>query len=151
WLDHDFIRAYSTARPPFKSFDNLNKALTFFSQDYGLRNLLRFADRNSMAFSREVRLPYLSHELVEFLFTLPDSYKLQAGWTKRILRQAMDGIVPDRVRLRVEKLGFEPPQEEWMRHRQMRALTDESAELLLRDRIIRAREYPKENEWKVLM
>jgi len=151
WLGHDFIDAYRTARPPFKSFDNLNRALTFFSQDYGLRNLLRFADRNSMAFSREVRLPYLSHELVEFLFTLPDSYKLQAGWTKRVLRHAMASIVPEPVRLRVEKLGFDPPQQEWMRHRQMRALIEESAELLLRERIIRDPEYPKENEWKVLM
>jgi asparagine synthase (glutamine-hydrolysing) len=151
WLSRDFIRSYRTEQPPFKSFENLNKALTFFSQNYGLRNLLRFADRSSMAFSREVRLPYLSHELVEFLFTLPDSYKVQAGWTKRILRHAMAGIVPEPVQLRVEKLGFEAPQQEWMQSRHMRPLIEESGELLLRERIIESGEYPKNNEWRVLM
>lgn len=151
WLGRDFIGTYRTARPPFKTFDNLNMALSFFSQDYGLRNLLRFADRNSMAFSREVRLPYLWHELVEFLFTMPDDYKLQAGWTKRILRQAMSDIVPESVRLRVDKLGFQPPEEEWMRCGEMQALVKESAQLLLRERIIRSGSYPKENEWQILM
>ena len=37
----------------------------------GLEELLRFADRNSMAHGREVRLPFLNHELVEFIFSLP--------------------------------------------------------------------------------
>lgn len=151
WLNRDFIEAYKTGRPPFKSFDNLREALSFFSQDYGLRNLLRFADRNSMAFSREVRLPFLSHELVEFVFALPDTYKLHAGWTKRILRQAMVGIVPDPVRLRVDKLGFQPPQEEWMSCGEMRALLEESKRVLLRERIIGARGCRKETEWKTLV
>lgn len=151
WLDRDFVEAYGTSRPPFKSFDNLNEALRFFSQDYGLRNLLRFADRSSMAFSREVRLPFLSHELVEFVFALPETYKIQAGWTKRILRQAMVDIVPDPVRLRVDKLGFQPPQEEWMECGEMRTLLDEGERVLRRERIIRGGRYGKEAEWKMLM
>jgi len=88
---------------------------------------------------------------VEFLFTVPDDYKLHAGWTKRILRQAMVGIVPDQVRLRVDKLGFQPPEEEWMRCGEMRALVDESAQLLVRERIIRGVAHPKESEWRILM
>jgi asparagine synthase (glutamine-hydrolysing) len=138
-------------RFPFKTFGNLNEALAFFSQDYGLRNLLRFADRNSMAFSREVRLPFLSHELVDFVFTLPDVYKIQGGWTKRILRQAMMGVLPDAIRLRVDKLGFEPPQEEWMNCVEMRALVAESKEILVRERIIRAGAWSRQTEWKTLM
>jgi asparagine synthase (glutamine-hydrolysing) len=151
WLKRDFVEAHRTERPPFKSFDNLNEALSFFSQHYGLRNLLRFSDRNSMAFSREVRLPFLSHGLVEFVFTLPDKYKLQAGWTKRILRQAMNGIVPEAVRLRVDKLGFQPPQEEWMKCGGMRALLEESERVLLKEKIIREGGCRKETEWKTLM
>lgn len=151
WLDRDFVEVYGTNQPPFKSFDNLNEALRFFSQDYGLRNLLRFADRSSMAFSREVRLPFLSHELVEFVFTLPEAYKIQAGWTKRVLRQAMVGIVPDPVRLRVDKLGFQPPQEDWMACGEMRTLLDESERVLRRERIIHEADGGKGAEWKTLV
>lgn len=151
WVNRDFVEAYRRERPPFKSFDDLNEALSFFSQDYGLRNLLRFSDRNSMAFSREVRLPFLSHALVEFVFTLPDTYKLQAGWTKRILREAMNGIVPEAVRLRVDKLGFQPPQEEWMRCGGMQCLLAESERVLVRERIVREGGCPKGTEWKTLM
>ena len=151
WLNRDFVEAYRRERPPFKSFDNLNEALRFFSQHYGLRTLLRFSDRNSMAFSREVRLPFLSHILVEFVFSLPDTYKLRAGWTKWILRQAMNGIVPETVRLRVDKLGFQPPQEEWMKCDGMRALLAESERVLLQKGIIREGGCRKETEWKTLM
>lgn len=151
WLDRSFVETYRMERPPFKSFDRLDEALRFFSQDYGLRNLLRFSDRNSMAFSREVRLPFLSHGLIEFVFTLPDAYKLQAGWTKWILRDAMNGIVPEVIRLRVDKLGFQPPQEEWMRCGGMRALLEESRQILLRERIIREGGGRRETEWKTLM
>ncbi len=41
----------------------------------GLDELLRYADRNSMAHGREVRLPFLSHELVEFIFTLAAEFQ----------------------------------------------------------------------------
>jgi asparagine synthase (glutamine-hydrolysing) len=80
----------------------------------GLKTLLRYADRNSMAFSREVRLPFLSHKLVEFVFSLPVEFILCEGWTKYILRRSMEGIVPDPILWRKEKVGYEPPQDTWM-------------------------------------
>jgi asparagine synthase (glutamine-hydrolysing) len=49
----------------------LNDILHFNTHTMGLEELLRFADRNSMAHGREVRLPFLNHELVEFIFSLP--------------------------------------------------------------------------------
>lgn len=57
-----------------------------------LCNLLKFANRNS----RGVRLPFLSHEPTELVFSLPDEHKLQAGWTKHVLPEAMAVIVPGR-------------------------------------------------------
>ena len=60
----------------------------------GLEELLRFADRNSMAHGREVRLPFLNHELVEFVFSLPSQLKMHEGWTKFLLRKAMDKKLP---------------------------------------------------------
>jgi len=77
--------------------------------------LLRYADRNSMAFSREVRLPFLDHRLVEFLFAIPNDQKLRGTTTKFVLRNAIQGLVPEGIRLRTDKLGFEPPEVGWMR------------------------------------
>lgn len=79
-----------------------------------LQELLRYADRNSMAHSREVRLPFLFHELVEFCFSLPDEYKLKLGWTKYIMRETFNDILPPEVCWRKEKVGFEPPQKRWL-------------------------------------
>lgn len=79
-----------------------------------LKRLLRYADRNSMAHSREVRLPFLSHKLVEFAFTLPDEYKLHLGWSKYILRKSMSSILPESISWRVDKIGYASPQQNWM-------------------------------------
>jgi hypothetical protein len=80
----------------------------------GLAELLRYADRNSMAHSREVRMPFLDHRLVEFVFTLPEACLHRQGWTKWILREAIKGMVPEPIRQRVDKLGYMPPQERWL-------------------------------------
>jgi asparagine synthase (glutamine-hydrolysing) len=80
----------------------------------GLKELLRYADRNSMAHSREVRLPFLSHHLVEFSFSLPDSFKLHEGWTKWILRKSMENILPKSIAWRIDKIGYEIPQTNWL-------------------------------------
>ena len=92
----------------------LNDILHFNITEMGLEELLRFADRNSMAHGREVRLPFLNHELVEFVFSLPSQLKMHAGWTKFLLRQTMDKKLPDEIVWRKEKVGFEPPQKTWM-------------------------------------
>ncbi len=80
-----------------------------------LPHLLRFADRNSMAFSREVRLPFLDHRLVELVDGMPDSSKLRGGTTKWALREAVRGVIPEEVRTRKDKIGFAVPFVEWMR------------------------------------
>ncbi|MSQ61115.1 MAG: asparagine synthase (glutamine-hydrolyzing) [Dehalococcoidia bacterium] len=80
-----------------------------------LPELLRYADRNSMAFSREVRLPFLDHRLVEFVLGLPAEDLIGGAVTKKILRRAMRGLVPDKILDRRDKVGFAPPQERWLR------------------------------------
>jgi asparagine synthase (glutamine-hydrolysing) len=79
-----------------------------------LQTLLRYGDKNSMAFSREVRLPFLSHKLVEFVFSLPTEFILNSGWTKCILRESYNNEIPKEIAWRVDKVGFEPPQKSWM-------------------------------------
>ncbi|MBN1995837.1 MAG: asparagine synthase (glutamine-hydrolyzing) [Anaerolineae bacterium] len=76
--------------------------------------LLRYEDRNSMAFSIEARVPFLDYRLVEFVFSLPPDYRLYNGWSKWILRQAMMKILPEQVRWRRDKIGFATPQRLWL-------------------------------------
>ena len=87
-LAKDFVKlqskeAYYTTPAHF----NLNGVLYFNTCIHGLEELLRYADRNSMAHGREPRLPFLSHELVEFIFSLPSHFKIRNGWTKWLLRK----------------------------------------------------------------
>ena len=77
--------------------------------------LLHWEDRNSMAHSIESRVPFLDYRLVEFVQGLPDEYKIQYGLTKRILRESMKGYLPERVRMRMDKMGFVTPEEIWVR------------------------------------
>ena len=72
--------------------------------------LLRYADRNSMAHSREVRLPFLGRAVAEFGLSLPAEFLYRDGVTKAVLRDAVRGLVPDSVLDRRDKVGFEPPQ-----------------------------------------
>jgi len=79
-----------------------------------LPQLLRMEDRSSMAFSLEARVPLLDHHVVELGVSLPDHLKVNHGWSKFAVRQAMDGLVPDAVRLRKTKLGFAAPDRAWL-------------------------------------
>jgi asparagine synthase (glutamine-hydrolysing) len=80
-----------------------------------LPSLLRFEDRNSMAFSIEARVPYLSRQMVELGMRLPVCDKIHDGRLKAVLRDALRGVVPDVVLNRRDKIGFRAPTAEWMR------------------------------------
>lgn len=77
--------------------------------------LLHWEDRNAMAHSVESRTPFLDYRLVEFVCGLPSDFKLRRGWTKRVLREAMRGILPEEIRMRVDKIGFATPEALWIR------------------------------------
>ena len=98
----------------FSGVSSLRKVLWWNTTREGLVELLRYADRNSMAHSREVRLPFLDHNLVEFVFKLPDRWLTRDAWTKWILRKAFADLVPPEISNRVDKLGYMPPQERWL-------------------------------------
>jgi asparagine synthase (glutamine-hydrolysing) len=77
--------------------------------------LLHWEDRNAMAFSIESRVPYLDHLVAGFLAAQPMNRRIRNGVTKRILREAIRGLVPDEIRCRMDKMGFVTPEEVWMR------------------------------------
>lgn len=105
---------YPTYPIEFKNVSGLRKILWWNTTRHGLNQLLRYADRNSMAHSREVRMPFLDHRLAEFVFTLPESWLHRHGWTKWILRVALRGILPEPIAQRVDKLAFMPPERRWL-------------------------------------
>jgi asparagine synthase (glutamine-hydrolysing) len=71
-----------------------------------LPGFLHCTDRMSMAFSIECRVPFLDHRLVEFAFALDDEDKIKCGQSKYILRQSMEGIVPQAILSRRDKQPF---------------------------------------------
>lgn len=108
------------AEPKYPFYSDSSRGTSIQKANYNqigrtsLQKLLRFEDRNSMAFSIEARVPFLDHHLVEFVLGLPDEFKLEAGVTKRVLREAMTGLLPEPIRLRSDKLGFQTAQQQWM-------------------------------------
>lgn len=83
-------------------------------EKFSLPPLLRYEDRNSMAFSIESRVPFLDYKLASFIISQPTEHIISKGYTKYILREATKGILPEKIRLRINKLGFATPQSEWM-------------------------------------
>jgi asparagine synthase (glutamine-hydrolysing) len=69
----------------------------------------------SMAWSREIRVPFLDYRLVEKMMSLPDDVKLNQGWTKWIFRKAMEPYLPREIVWRKDKQGFVNPQSEWLK------------------------------------
>lgn len=163
FFSSDFFSEYKTQNFNLNyDFDELNGWLHESMFNISLQNLLQYADRNSMAHSREVRLPFLFHELVEFVFTLPSYYKIHKGWTKWIMRDAFEGILPQQIQWRVDKIGYEPPQKSWMGNKEVKARIMHAKEKLVAKGILNPKTLSKEaqahgaNEkgdksWEVLM
>jgi len=80
-----------------------------------LPTILRNFDRSSMAHGVEVRMPFMDWRLVCFVFSLPDSSKVSGGYTKRVLREALRGVLPESIRCRRGKIGFGAPLDHWLR------------------------------------
>lgn len=105
--------ARQNALPRKPGLDPLANALEQDSFGRFLTTLLRYGDRNSMAHSREVRLPFCDHRIAEFVFRLPPHMLMGEVQTKRLLRESMKGILPEGIRTRWNKQGFRPPQDLW--------------------------------------
>jgi len=76
--------------------------------------LLRDSDQMSMAVSLEVRVPFLDHELVEFLLGLPAGEKEKPGLVKSLLIEATADLLPAEIYQR-KKMGFELPMHQWIK------------------------------------
>jgi asparagine synthase (glutamine-hydrolysing) len=162
-LSKEFVRlqskeAYYTTPAIF----TLNGILYFNTFIHGLEELLRYADRNSMAHGREVRLPFLNYELVEFLFSLPSDFKIRQGWTKWILRKSMEKALPASITWRPDKVGLEPPQLSWMELPSVQEMIHEAKRKLVHEKVLKpgvmkkkiqpSAAYEKDNyDWRYLV
>jgi asparagine synthase (glutamine-hydrolysing) len=103
---------------------NLNSAMLDHFE-YKLEHLLKWEDINSMYFSIEARVPFLDHRLVERVLATKSELIISGAMTKQLLRKSMEGIVPEKIRLRLDKMGFETPQDAWFRTPTWQAIINE--------------------------
>jgi asparagine synthase (glutamine-hydrolysing) len=115
WLETSRLEAglrLNEVLPPTHTVEDGACTQTLYSS---LPALLHWEDRNSMAHSIESRVPFLDYRLAEFVMGLPTDYKLRDCRTKMVLRDGLEGILPERIRERRDKVGFATAEAEWIR------------------------------------
>jgi asparagine synthase (glutamine-hydrolysing) len=127
YLCNEFAAEYSvnnTITGGLYNSGKLNEALLDHFE-YKLEHLLKWEDRNSMWFSLESRVPFLDYRLVENTLASPANMKIKNGMTKHILREAMNGTLPEKIKNRKDKIGFMTPEDEWFRQSKLKSLIND--------------------------
>jgi asparagine synthase (glutamine-hydrolysing) len=106
------LHPYDAIPVKINNVPEISKHMTLFSP---LPKYLKWEDRNSMAHSVEARVPFLNYKLVEFCYSLPDDYLDYCGETKRVLREGLKNILPEKIRNRKDKIGYLSPEERWVK------------------------------------
>lgn len=116
YIDPEFVAKHKDSVIADKLYGtNTMEEMLVAHFEYKLEHLCKWGDRDTMAFGVEGRSPFLDKDLVEYSIALKDELKIKGGYTKFILREVMKGIMPEKVRLRVDKRGFSTPMDEWYR------------------------------------
>lgn len=132
WFDREDTGWRSVADQMIKGYDSLQAHLIDTVERTSLPTLLRIADRSSMAYSVESRVPFLTPDFADFLLELPPEYIVSRdGERKYVFREAMRGILPESVRARRDKIGFFADDALWLRQNaaQFRKYYDEIADM----------------------
>jgi len=108
WHNFDFLDELAR-----KYFD-INQLQIYEIESTNLPVLLRYEDKNSMRHSVEARLPYIDYETLETALSLNIKYKIKNGWSKYILRMALENEMPGEVIWRKNKIGFNAPEKQWL-------------------------------------
>lgn len=112
-LNPGYLKKHGLKKTTLRKFKSLNELQKMDLENY-IQSLLRYEDRNAMAHSIETRLPFLSHSLVEYCYSLSNDKKIVKGWTKALLRSYMEDKMPSEIVYRKNKLGFAVPQARWL-------------------------------------
>lgn len=116
WFNEKDPAVYNEITSRFFAPDEMSPPEKKMYLDFHYRSLpinLRDFDRASMQHGIEIRMPFMDYRLVSYVFSLPQDSKLGGGFTKRILRDAMKGTLPESIRTRTLKIGIGAPMEEW--------------------------------------
>lgn len=132
YININYLEAGFRKEQLYKPLVTSLQDILYFDLTMGrLPELLRYADRNSMAFGREIRLPYLQANLMELAAGLPSRQKMQQGYTKWVLRDAMKEQLPASIAWQKRKIGYEPPQATWMQDARVKQKIFAARELLV--------------------
>lgn len=142
---YDFIKDYPDLTAC--SEDEINTQL-IKQHSGGLVNLLHYGDAISMANSLESRLPFMDYRIVEFVFSLPWSYKSHNTMTKYLHRLAMENIVPDFILNNKVKFGFTTPISDKFSY--SNGIMSNTVEILLSDRCISRNLFKKDELVKLI-
>tara|TARA_B100000287_G_scaffold418967_1_gene456597 strand:- start:139 stop:2010 length:1872 start_codon:yes stop_codon:yes gene_type:complete len=110
-----FEKYYESSRVKLPKRLSLKENLLYSTTISSLPNLLMYEDRSSMAFSIEARVPYLDHNLVEFMASLKTDQIYEIMISKVILRKISERYIPEDIAWRRDKIGFAAPEKKWMR------------------------------------
>lgn len=107
-------------------------------ENFSVPALVHYEDRMSMAWSREMRVPFLDYRLIEALIPVSMEMKLKNGWTKYIFRKAMQPYLPKQIVWRKDKKGFVNPQSEWLKKELKEGVLDYFAEdsLIFKNKLV---------------
>ncbi|MDR3640141.1 MAG: asparagine synthase (glutamine-hydrolyzing) [Humidesulfovibrio sp.] len=109
----NLVRAALLDRPELRRLSPLGRELYIAFHYTTLPTILRHFDRASMGHGVEIRMPFMDWRLITFEFGLPDESRIGQGFSKRILREAMTGLMPESIRTRTNKIGFTSPMPSW--------------------------------------
>jgi len=107
-------RILGELRPKLAVGDDVSPYLWFDQKYYLPDDILMKVDRMSMAHAVEARPPLLDHRIVEFMASLPASFKIRGSRLKFLLKELMKDKLPASV-LRRKKTGLDIPTHEWLR------------------------------------
>lgn len=119
WTREKYLSKHTMRMRNYEQIKKLMEAkpsLEAQKQDFlygSLPSILRWEDRNSMAFSMETRLPFLDYKYVEAVLSVDIAKKMENGYTKMPLRNYMSGKMHEDVIWRKNKFGFPAPEKKW--------------------------------------
>ncbi|WP_390456380.1 asparagine synthetase B family protein, partial [Chryseobacterium sp. Alg-005] len=116
-VNQKYLKAidFTTLKEISKSYNDVFEMQKLEITKTQIPQLLKWEDKNSMAFSIETRLPFLDYRLVEASLSMNNDYKLKDYWSKYILRKSMEDSLPEEIVWRKTKIGFEAPTKDWLK------------------------------------
>jgi len=140
WVNHDLLEKVTPdEKDPRWRGITLSDCLQLTLFSTAIPHLLKWEDKNSMRWSIESRVPFLDKDLVEYAYSLPSGQKLKNGKTKVIFKKALEKVLPDMIRNRKDKIGFEIAVDDLFRNEKIIAFSKD---------IIYSESFKKRPYWK---